>query len=125
VLARKPGALRNGAPFKDWTLPAALEKVRRKLAGSSDGERQMVSILTGVLTDGLTAVEAACREALASGVASADVILNILARSQAPAPSAPVQTPESLRLKHTPLSDCARYDNLRSRADEEVVHGAA
>lgn len=125
VLARKPGALRNGAPFKDWTLPAALEKVRRKLAGSSDGERQMVSILTGVLTDGLAAVEAACREALASGIASADVILNILARSQAPAPSAPVQTPESLQLKHAPLSDCARYDNLRNRTDEEVVHGAA
>ena len=34
VLARKPGALRNGAPFKDWMLPASLEKVRRKLAGS-------------------------------------------------------------------------------------------
>ena len=33
VLARKPGALRNGAPFKDWVLPAALERVRRKLAG--------------------------------------------------------------------------------------------
>jgi len=31
VLARKPGALRNGAPFKDWILPASLERVRRKL----------------------------------------------------------------------------------------------
>src|SRR5512132_312820 len=29
VLARKPGALRNGAPFKDWLLPANLERVRR------------------------------------------------------------------------------------------------
>jgi hypothetical protein len=29
VLARKPGALRNGAPFKDWVLPAAMERVRR------------------------------------------------------------------------------------------------
>jgi hypothetical protein len=106
-------------------LPASLEKVRRKLAGSPDGDRQMVSILTGVLTDGLAAVEAACREALASGIASADVILNILARSQTPAPSAPVQTPESLKLKHHPLPDCARYDNLRSPAAEEAVHGAA
>jgi len=41
VLARKPGALRNGAPFKDWVLPAALERVRRKLVGSDDGDRQM------------------------------------------------------------------------------------
>src|SRR5215208_5312764 len=28
VLARKPGALRNGAPFKDWPLPASLALVR-------------------------------------------------------------------------------------------------
>jgi transposase len=125
VLARKPGALRNGAPFKDWTLPASLERVRRKLAGTPDGERQMVSILTGVLTDGLPAVEAACREALASGIASADVILNILARSQAPAPTGPVQTPESLQLKHMPRPDCARYDNLRPAPAEETLRGAA
>src|ERR1700752_3992534 len=37
VLARKPGALRNGAPFKDWLLPASLERLRRKLQGSDDG----------------------------------------------------------------------------------------
>jgi hypothetical protein len=46
-------ALRNGAPFKDWVLPTALERVRRKLTGSDDGDRQMVKILAAVLTDGL------------------------------------------------------------------------
>ena len=84
VLARKPGALRNGAPFKDWVLPAGLERVRRKLAGAADGDRQMVDILTAVLSDGLPAVEAACAEALGEGVHSADVILNILARRREP-----------------------------------------
>ena len=59
VLARKPGALRNGAPFKDWVLPSALERVRRKLASVDDGDRQMVDLLSAVLTDGLAAVEAA------------------------------------------------------------------
>jgi hypothetical protein len=44
ILSRKPGALRNGAPFKDWVLPAALERVRRKLRGSDDGDRQMVTV---------------------------------------------------------------------------------
>src|SRR4029078_7650585 len=53
VLARKPGALRNGAPFKDWVVPAAMDRVRRRLAGADDGNRQMVDILTAVLTDGL------------------------------------------------------------------------
>jgi hypothetical protein len=32
VLTRKPGALRNGAPFHDWVLPAPVEKVRRRLS---------------------------------------------------------------------------------------------
>ena len=65
MLARKPGALRNGAPFKDWALPGALGRVRVRLAGHDDGDRQMVEILTAVLADGLAAVEAACAEALA------------------------------------------------------------
>ena len=97
VLARKPGALRNGAPFKDWVLPAALERVRRKLAGSDDGDRQMVEILAAVLSDGLPAVEAACAEALAEGVHSADVILNILARQRDPGPTATILTPDALQ----------------------------
>src|SRR5438045_4012171 len=50
VLARKPGALRNGAPFKAWLLPASLERVRRMLKGSDDGDRQMVKVLSAVLT---------------------------------------------------------------------------
>jgi hypothetical protein len=113
VLARKPGALRNGAPFKDWPLPANLERVRRRLQGSDDGDRQMVKILSAVLTDGLTAVEAACAEALAGGVHSADVVLNILSRQRDPGPTATVLTPEALRLRQLPLADCARYDSLR------------
>src|SRR4051794_37632297 len=69
VLTRKPGALRNGAPFKDWPLPTGLARIRRKLAGSADGDRQMVAILATVLSDGLPAVEAACLEARHTPVA--------------------------------------------------------
>ena len=113
VLARKPGALRNGAPFKDWLLPASLGRLRRKLQGSDDGDRQMVKVLSAVLTDGLAAVEAACAEALADDVHSADVVLNILSRYRDPGPAATILTPEALRLQHLPIADCARYDSLR------------
>jgi transposase len=113
VLARKPGALRNGAPFKDWVLPAAIERVRRKLADRDDGNRQMVDILAAVLSDGLAAVEAACAEALSQGVHSADIVLNILARRREPATPITVLTCEALRLSHEPGADCARYDRLR------------
>jgi Mu transposase-like protein len=111
VLARKPGALRNGAPFKDWVLPTALGRVRRKLAGSNDGDRQMVAILATVLTDGLPAVEAACAQAITEGVHSADVIINILSRRRDPGPAATILTPEALTLQHAPTADCARYDH--------------
>lgn len=114
VLARKPGALRNGAPFKDWVLPSAMEKIRRKLAGSAGGDRQMVKILAAVLDDGLPAAEAACAEALDQGVYSADVILNILARRRDPDPPLTILTPDALKLRHVPLADCSRYDQLRS-----------
>ena len=114
VLARKPGALRNGAPFKDWVLPAALERVRRKLAGSDDGDRQMVAILATVLTDGLPAVEAACAQAMSEGVHSSDVVINILTRQRDPGPAATILAPDALRLRHAPVADCARYDQLRS-----------
>ena len=113
VLARKPGALRNGAPFKGWVLPASIERVRRKLAGSDDGDRQMVDILAAVLSDGLPAVENACAEALREGVHSADVVINILARQREHAAPITIMTPDALRLQHAPQADCARYDSLR------------
>jgi len=119
VLARKPGALRNGAPFKEWVLPDAIECVRSKLAGVKRGDRQMVDILAAVLTDGLPAVEVACAEALAQGVHSADVILNILARQRDRGPVPATLVPSALALRHVPMADCARYDQIRSAA-----HGA-
>ncbi len=82
VLVKKPGALRNGAPFKDWDLPPALAQVRAKLKSHADGDRQFVKVLGAVLDHGLGAVEAACTEALSAGIASGDVILTVLARQR-------------------------------------------
>ena len=120
ILKRKPGALRNGAPFRDWHLPAALGRLRVRVAGRADGDRQFVKVLTAVQEDGLEAVEAACAEALESGACSADVVLNILARWRQPAPVPDIPTPESLQLRCRPTADCHRYDCLR-----EAGHGAA
>src|SRR3546814_9962706 len=78
----------SGAAFKQLALRQGLERVRSRLKESSDGDRQMVKILTAITVDGLDAVESAAAEALAGGVASADVVLNILARSR-PAPEEP------------------------------------
>jgi hypothetical protein len=113
VLTRKPGAMRNGAPFKGWTLPGALGRIRQKLRGAEDGDRQMVKILAAVLSDGLAEVEVACAEALSAGLCSSDVVLNVLSRQRPPTPSAAIPIPAALTLRHEPIADCARYDTLR------------
>jgi hypothetical protein len=61
ALERKPGALRNGAPFKDWNLPAAMTQLRERLARHRDGDRQFVDILSMVALYGLEAVSDACQ----------------------------------------------------------------
>jgi transposase len=120
VLARKPGALRNGAPFKNWELPIAIRRVRRKLERQPGGDRQMVDILSAVLTDGIDAVEAACAEALSHNVHSAGVVLNILARHREPPPPLTITTPDALQLACEPIADCNRYDSLRRQADGTI-----
>ena len=113
VLEHKPGALRNGAPFKGWELPEPLTEVRRMLDRRPDGDRQFVGILGAISVYGLEAVAAACSEALGAGTPSKDVVLNILSRiNESPEPSEceiPVHLPE---LKAPPIADCARYDSL-------------
>ncbi len=116
VLMRKPGALRNGAPFKDWDLPAALAQVRAKLKPHADGDQQFVKVLGAVLDHGVAAVEAACAEALEAGIASGDVILAVLARRRQPEMPPSIITPAALRLKIEPAADCGRYDSLRKVA---------
>ena len=55
VLTRKPGALRNGAPFRNWALPEPVQRVRERLSGYDDGDRQMVKILCAAMHHGLDA----------------------------------------------------------------------
>jgi hypothetical protein len=92
---------------------------RINLAAPDDGDRQGLEILTGVLADGLAAVQAACAEVLAGGACSAEVVLNIRNRRRQPSAPAPIPTPESLRLRHEPAADCSRYDRARGAG-----HGA-
>ena len=96
---------------KDWALPGpALAQVRAKLKQHADGDQQFVKVLGAVLAHGLSAVEAACAEALAAGIASGDVILTVLARRHQPPTPASITTPDGLRLKVEPVADCGRYD---------------
>jgi transposase len=80
ALERKPGALRNGAPFKDWNLPASMTRLRERLARHPDGDRQFIDILLMVAPYGLDAVSAACGEALDEQVVTSGHVVNVLHR---------------------------------------------
>ena len=121
VLARKPGAIRNGAPFKEMRLPSAMATVQVRLSGLVDGDRQMVSLLLAAHELGVDAVETACAEALDAGLRSADMILNILSHHRQEIIADPIVAPAHLQLREEPIADCARYDRLI----EEARHGAA
>ena len=118
VLRKKPGALRNGAPFKDWDLPHSIHRTWQRLKHYPDWDRQLVDILACVPCYGLDAVADACNEALSSGSVSRDVVINLLARQhEEPSPEV-VTIPPHLELSEPPVADCARYDRFR----KEVLH---
>lgn len=113
VLEKKPGALRNGAPFKQWELPESIEEIRTILETRTDGDRQFVSILSVVVRYGLESVATACAQAIADKTVSSDVVLNILSRTHdEPKPKPLPQSAQLPLLKLIPVVDCYRYDRL-------------
>ena len=88
VLERKPGALRNGAPFKQWHLPEAMSDVRAALAGRLGGDREFVNILSVVGRYGLDPVAAACKQAITDKTISGDTLVLYLSTIIAPPPQA-------------------------------------
>jgi len=113
VLEKKPGALRNGAPFQDWVLPAPIQAVKERLLKSPQGDRAFVDVLLAMRRHGVDVVAVACELALEAGAVSAPVILNQVHRLVTPLRPAHVGVPTGLALRIEPRADCGRYDSLR------------
>lgn len=114
VLEKKPGALRNGAPFQGWDLPAAIRRVREHLLKQAKGDRAFVDLLLAARETGVEALAVACELVLERGGVTAPVILNELRRLMAPAIPVEMALPDQLKLATEPLADCSRYDHLLS-----------
>jgi transposase len=113
VLEKKPGALRNGAPFQDWALPGAIRSVKDKMLKSPQGDRAFVEVLLAMRQYGADLVTVACELALEQGGVSAPVILNHLHRLLSPARPESITVSSALKLNIEPMADCERYDHLR------------
>lgn len=111
VLERKPGALRNGAPFAD--LPEPFQRLQGILLKRLGGDREMADILAQVPVHGLDEVLVAVELALEGRNPSREHVFNVLARLKAPSAPAPVEAPAGLALTEEPRADVTRYDTLR------------
>ena len=113
VIQRKPGALRNGAPFAE--MPDAFRQLQSQLLRRPGGDREMAEILALVLQHDEQAVLCAVELALEADVATKTHVLNVLHRlidGKAP-PASPIDAPQALRLAQEPLANVGRYDALR------------
>ena len=115
VIQRKPGALRNGAPFVE--LPPAFRQLQDQMLRKPGGDREMVDILALVLHHDEQVVLASVEMALAAGVPTKTHVLNLLHRLiDGKTTNEPdIDTPQALILRNEPKADVDRYDGLRAQ----------
>ena len=124
VIQRKPGALRNGAPFAE--LPSGFRRLQEQMLRRPGGDREMVDILALVLQHDEQAVLAAVELALTEGIATKTHVLNILHRLiDAKTIDGPViDTPQALLLRREPEANVERYDGLRACSSRGGRHAS-
>ncbi|WP_297576730.1 IS21 family transposase [uncultured Deefgea sp.] len=113
LISRKPGALRNGAPFAE--MPTALLRLKQGLLRRNGGDKVMAQVLATVPIAGLDAVLVAVELVLESGVLSIEHILNVVARLTEPPATASAET--QLKLGEEPQANTERYDQLRATSE--------
>ena len=116
LIERKPGALRNGAPFKD--MPEPLLRLQARLLKQVGGDRLMAKVLGAVPKFGLEAVLVAVGLVLESGNHSVEHVINVLARLHQTERPKEVET--ALHVQEEPKADTARYDSLRNLEGRHV-----
>ena len=116
-IEKKPGALRNGAPFAELPAPLLQLQTALRRRERQQADRVMAKVLSLVPTHGLEAVLVAVELVLESGVPSAEHVSNVLARLKQTDMPALVET--TLKLNEEPQADTARYDRLNTK---EVPH---
>ncbi|SFO84255.1 hypothetical protein SAMN04488056_1142 [Cohaesibacter marisflavi] len=114
LLDRKPGALRNGAPFVGWQLPQAMHWIREHYMAGKGGDREFVDLLLLAQDHGIEAVEMACELAVEQNTLRLPAIINLINHL-----AEPVITPLSEayaypQLALPPEADCKRYETLCS-----------
>jgi hypothetical protein len=122
VLQRKPGALRNGAPFRDWDLPEALLKLKERYLKQPGGDRDFVKLLLMIQSHDLDSVTTACELVLEQGTGQLSTVLNILHRLTEPDQPKALNAVNYPHIEALPEADCQRYDGLLPTNTRETQH---
>jgi len=123
LLEKKPGALRHGAPFQQWDLPASIRVVRDRLLKQAKGDRAFVELLLMARSlgeTGLETLEVACDLTLQTGIVAASIVLNEMRRlTEATRPKTLSGMALSLPTLQLEIqAGCSRYDSLRTLQHE-------
>ena len=113
LLARKPGALRNGAPFKHWSLPPALDTLKQAYLTRDKGDRDFVQLLLLIQQHGRDAVVTACELAIEQKTTQLPAIINLIHRLTETDTQAAIDASPYPDLHNPPIANCQRYDQLR------------
>lgn len=112
LLDRKPGALRDGAPFVDWQLPDAMLRIKDHYMRSKGGDREFVDLLLLAQEHGMETVEAACELAVAQNTLRLPAIINLINQLVEPTIAPLSQSYDYPQLTMRPEADCKRYEML-------------
>ena len=120
LLERKPGALRDGAPFVDWQLPDAMHQIREHYMKGKGGDREFVDLLMLAQDHGNDVVGTACDLAVAQDTLRLPAIINLINQLIEPIIVPLTQSGDYPRLKVRPEANCKRYETLYTRQEVAV-----
>jgi len=112
LLSRKPGALRDGAPFVEWQLPAAMNKIKARYMETKGGDRDFVDLLMMAQEQGIEIVEIACELAVEQNTLRLPAITNLINQLVEPVIDPLPRTHCYPQLQVMPQADCKRYELL-------------
>ena len=112
ILKRKPGALRDGAPFVNWQLPGAMVQIRDLYLKQPGGDREFVELLLKAQDHGMDVVQMACELAVEAKTLRLPAITNLINQLVEPVLPARIEVHPYPELSVRPQANCHRYEAL-------------
>lgn len=116
LLAHKPGALRDGAPFVakfiSWQLPSTMNKIKYLYMDTKGGDQDFVELLMQAQQHEMETVAMACDLAVNQKTMRLPAIINLINQLVEPVIEPLPRTHCYPQLRVIPQADCKRYELL-------------